>query len=376
MLLEGRAPGPVVGRSCVRTAASGRASGRIKFRTVDRFCSPRSAGTGERVPHRTGTSDGLVELDLAGLPPCSLLVFPHPRPFGSFQLFALALDLVKLLVHCFHDELERVAVVARHLIECCPVQDYPIADDPGDARAVMDVSCCGRSHACTNRSSQPSGGVAESWKGTSYSALRCDPSIRGVPISSSIAPMIRIGCLAVGFGSASRGVGPPAVPALGGTLEGELDVRTGRLRGAGPSGGGPLRSPRRVLTNSSKSLPWPGPRKSIVLLSASQLGQRTLMIAGAERGDELGLVVPGEELPGHDVAHAADAARAAFRLRLVRGRANDHDEVALPDRLFHERRKLIAGMHLPLVEDDVHTLVAQLGRELTNPGLVGVVLPA
>src|SRR5262249_36189178 len=63
------------------------------------------------------------------------------------------------------------------------------------------------------------------------------------------------------------------------------------------------------------------------------------------------------------------------RLFLILGRANDKDEIILPDFALHESGQLITGDGMPVVQARIDAVSSQLGGKLLDPLLMGFVVP-
>jgi hypothetical protein len=72
------------------------------------------------------------------------------------------------------------------------------------------------------------------------------------------------------------------------------------------------------------------------------------------------------------IAHAALAFVGAA---LVAGRADNENKLIVANRTFHERRELIARSDMPLIKHDIDAVPSQPRREITNPGLVRIIVP-
>ena len=82
-----------------------------------------------------------------------------------------------------------------------------------------------------------------------------------------------------------------------------------------------------------------------------------------------------ENLGGHDVALVAHTTGAFVGLSLVLGRAHDDDEIVLADFAIHEMRQMVSRNGMPVVQVDVHAIMPQSSGQLSDPILMGLVVP-
>src|ERR1019366_7539114 len=77
----------------------------------------------------------------------------------------------------------------------------------------------------------------------------------------------------------------------------------------------------------------------------------------------------------HYVPFVADPALASIRPTRISGRADDDDELILPNRTLHESWQLIAGDSRPLVNLNINSIGTEALGQFADPVAVSVVIP-